>query len=154
MCHRVSLAALDQAADSALALAGLPPWRVAKVYYHLGFHRARYAKLDAMMHEAGLDSPYAERLRAWSAEDTADRLTTFVPCADFFEVRDAALRAHATQVDPAGHWFAVPMAIQQKGWPTEDYQLVSSTVPTTIPEDDLFAGLAHPGPGATGRATA
>ena len=33
------------------------------------------------------------------------------------------------------------LAIQQAGWPTEDYQLVVSKVPTMIPEDDLFAGL-------------
>jgi len=144
MCHRVTMAALDPAADLDYLPGEGVPWRVAKVYYHLGFHRARYAKLDAMMHEAGLDSPYGERLRARSGGDAADRLTTFVPCADYFEVRDAALRAHATQVDPQGHWFAVPMAIQKKGWPTEDYQLVRSDVPTSIPEDDLFAGLAFP----------
>jgi mycothiol S-conjugate amidase len=56
-------------------------------------------------------------------------------------VRDEALRAHATQIDPDGPWFGVPLAIQQAGWPTEDYQLVVSKVPTMIPEDDLFAGL-------------
>ncbi len=69
------------------------------------------------------------------------RLTTFIECAKYFPVRDEALRAHATQIDPDGPWFAVPLAIQQAGWPTEDYQLVVSKVPTMIPEDDLFSGL-------------
>jgi mycothiol S-conjugate amidase len=65
-----------------------------------------------------------------------------VPCGEFFETRDDALRAHATQVDPDGFWFAVPLAIQQKVWPTEDFQLVRSTVGPIGPEDDLFAGIS------------
>jgi mycothiol S-conjugate amidase len=69
------------------------------------------------------------------------RLTTFIPCSDYFEVRNDALRAHASQVDPDGRWFAVPTAVQQVGWPTEDYELVSSVVPVQLPEGDLFAGL-------------
>ena len=45
------------------------------------------------------------------------------------------------RIDPDGFWFAVPLAIQKLGWPTEDYQLVKSMVPVTLPENDLFAGL-------------
>ena len=64
-----------------------------------------------------------------------------MPCGEFFEARDDALRAHATQVDPDGFWFAVPLNIQQKIWPTEDYELVKSHVDTRTPEDDLFSGV-------------
>ena len=92
------------------------------------------------MHEQGLDSPYRERLASWPEDPTqAARLTTFIPAGDFFEVRDDALRAHATQVDPNG--FAVPLALQRKAWPTEDFQLAQSHVPSTLPEDDQFAGI-------------
>ena len=56
-------------------------------------------------------------------------------------MRDDALLAHATQIDPDGHWFAVPLEVRAEAWPTEDYQLVRSFVETTTPEDDLFAGL-------------
>jgi mycothiol S-conjugate amidase len=56
-------------------------------------------------------------------------------------VRDDALRAHATQVDPDGRWFHVPMEIQQRVWPTEDYQLVRSLVGAITEEEDLFAGI-------------
>ena len=62
-------------------------------------------------------------------------------CADYFGVRDQALLAHATQIDPDGFWFAIPHEIQAEAWPTEDYQLVDSKVETSVPEDDLFAGL-------------
>ncbi|MDR1449704.1 MAG: mycothiol conjugate amidase Mca [Propionibacteriaceae bacterium] len=144
MTHRVTMAALDLAADPAALPAAGPAWIVPKVYYQMGFHRRRFAKLDRLMHERGLVSPYADRLRDWQEDEMADRLTTFVPCADYFEVRDKALLAHATQVDPDGPWFAVPLDIQKAGWPTEDYELVRSTVPTALPESDLFAGLACP----------
>ncbi len=142
MCHKISMAAVRLAADpTALPEAG-PVWQVLKVYYHMGGHRNRFLRLDQLMHEHGLPPVYAERLTQFPDDHKAYRLTTFIPCADFFTVRDDALRAHATQIDPDGHWFAVPMEIQKKGWPTEDYQLVLSTVPTVIPEDDLFYGIA------------
>jgi len=66
-----------------------------------------------------------------------------VPCGEYFEVRDDALRAHATQVDPDGFWFAVPLEVQRKVWPTEDYELARSLVGDTVPEDDLFAGVSE-----------
>ncbi len=64
-----------------------------------------------------------------------------MPCADFFETRDRALIAHATQIDPDGGWFRVPMEIQRKVWPTEEYELSKALVPTSLPEEDLFAGI-------------
>ncbi len=143
MCHRVTMAAVEAAADPAVWPGHGPAWQVLKVYYHMSFHRQRYAKLDQLMHESGLDSPYRERLRDWDVDEHADRLTTFVPCAEYFPVRDHALRAHASQIDPEGPWFAVPLAIQQAGWPTEDFQLAKSMVPVDLPEDDLFAGIGE-----------
>jgi mycothiol S-conjugate amidase len=68
-------------------------------------------------------------------------MTTSVPCGEFFGVRDQALLAHATQIDPDGPWFHVPREIQQHAWPTEDFELVTSHVETRIPENDLFAGI-------------
>jgi mycothiol S-conjugate amidase len=64
-----------------------------------------------------------------------------VPCGDFFEVRDEALKAHATQVDPDGFWFRCPLDVQQAAWPTEDYHLARSVVDSELPEDDLFTGI-------------
>ena len=68
-------------------------------------------------------------------------MTTRVDCADFFELREAALKAHATQVDPEGTWFAIPRTTHQQVWPTEDFELVASRIPFSLPEDDLFAGV-------------
>ena len=64
-----------------------------------------------------------------------------MPCAEYFPQRDDALRAHATQVDDDGWWFNVPMELQQRAWPTEDFQLARSELDVELPEDDLFGGI-------------
>ena len=98
--------------------------------------------LHEMMTEQGIESPYGEWLDAWvDKPEDAGRVTTPVPCAEYFAVRDQALIAHATQVDPTGRWFACPLELQQEVWPTEDFQLARSLVDTVLPEDDLFAGV-------------
>jgi uncharacterized proteins, lmbE homolog len=73
--------------------------------------------------------------------DIMARVTTQVPCAEYFDVRDDVLRAHATQIDPAGTFFGTPVDVQQKLWPTEEFELAATRVRTSIPEDDLFAGI-------------
>ena len=73
--------------------------------------------------------------------DDSHRITTRVPAADWFEVRDRALLAHRTQIDPYGLWFSVPADVQRSIWPTEDFELARSMVQSSLPEDDLFAGL-------------
>ncbi|MGO4956542.1 mycothiol conjugate amidase Mca [Luteococcus sp. Sow4_B9] len=141
MCHKVTMAAVQQAGDPNQHANLGPTWQVQKLYYHMGFHRLRLAALDAAMHEKGLDSPYVERLAKWEDFEYEKRITTRIDCGEYFPVRDAALKAHATQIDPDGPWFAVPTEVQQQVWPTEDFELVFSQVPTALPEDDLFAGL-------------
>ena len=144
--HEVSVDAFEAADDPERFPEAGEPWRPLKLYYQLGFHKPRIEALDAAAVAAGLEPPFAEWLANWEdkPEDEA-RLTTRVHCADYFHVRDAALRAHATQVDPDGRWFSIPLPLQQRAWPTEDYQLARSHVETSLPEDDLFAGIRPTG---------
>jgi mycothiol S-conjugate amidase len=142
MCHKVSVAAFDAAGDPDRYPEAGEPWQPLKLYYHMSFSLARISALHEAMLAAGIESPYAEWLVKWDpARDKGHRVTTRVPCAEYFEVRDDALRAHATQVDPDGPWFHVPLAIQQESWPTEDYELARCLVERSDPEDDLFAGV-------------
>jgi mycothiol S-conjugate amidase len=142
MCHKVSVAAFDAAGDPDRYPESGEPWQPLKLYYHMSFSLARISALHEAMLAAGIESPYAEWLVKWDpARDKGHRVTTRVPCAEYFEVRDDALRAHATQVDPDGPWFHVPLAIQQESWPTEDYELARCLVERSDPEDDLFAGV-------------
>ena len=118
------------------------PWQPLKLYYHHAFHRERTQALHDAMVARGLESPYAERLAEWKPDpEHAARITTRVPCAEYFPVRDRALLAHATQIDPDGAWFACPLEVHQDAWPTEDYELARSLVDSERPEDDLFAGV-------------
>jgi mycothiol S-conjugate amidase len=142
MCHLVTMAALDAAAESGHRPDLGQPWQTAKVYYHRGFNLPRFEALHAATLAAGLESPFQEWLDEWvDRPEDADVVTTRVPCAEHFGVRDDALRAHATQIDADGWWFKVPLPIQAEAWPTEDFQLVRSIHPAQLPEDDLFAGL-------------
>ncbi len=145
MCHSITMAAWAAAGNPEAYPDRGAPWAPLKLYYQFSFHRERFLALNEAMVHQGLESPYAERLKEWQEDPRHEaRLTTKVPCADYFDVRDRALLAHATQVDPHGPWFSVPLELHQKAWPTEDYELVQSRVETTIPEDDLFAGIARP----------
>ena len=141
-CHEVSVAAFEAAGDPDRFPDAGEPWQPLKLYYNLTFHKSRLEKLHQAMLAAKMESPYAEWLVSWEDKpEDAERLTTSVLCAEWFPVRDAALIAHATQVDPTGRWFAVPVGLQQETWPYEDFQLARSLVDTTLPEDDLFAGV-------------
>ncbi|MGH3356774.1 MAG: mycothiol conjugate amidase Mca [Nocardioidaceae bacterium] len=141
-CHEVTMAAWEVAHDESAYPDLGEPWQPLKLYYHHSFHRERTQALHDEMERRGMESPYAKRLAEWKPDPVhAARITTRVPCADYFPVRDQALLAHATQIDPEGHWFAVPLDVHQKAWPTEDYELVHSRVDVRPPEDDLFAGV-------------
>jgi len=144
MCHKVSVAAFDAAADSDAYPEAGDPWQTSKLYYDIGWSKERVEALHVAMIERGLESPYEEVMQRWFEHEEKRRvptLTTRVPCADWFERRDAALIAHATQVDPNGWFFKVPLDVQREAWPTEDFELVRSFVDTSVPEDDLFAGV-------------
>ncbi|WP_412540522.1 mycothiol conjugate amidase Mca [Longispora sp. K20-0274] len=143
MTHKISMVAFDAAGDPERYPEAGEPWTPAKLYYNMGFFKKRLLALHEAMLAEGLESPFADWIdsgRAWM-KDKGDRVTTSVDAGEFFGVRDDALRAHATQVDPEGFWFGIPMEIQLKIWPTEDFQLVRANVPTTLPESDLFAGV-------------
>jgi mycothiol S-conjugate amidase len=87
MCHRVSVEAFDAAGDPDRYRGLGEPWQPLKLYYHMGFNRSRLAALHEAMLAHGLESPFAEWLQRW--EDRADqsrRITTRVPCADYFEL--------------------------------------------------------------------
>ncbi len=144
-CHEVTMAAVAEAADPAAHPELGDPWQVAKVYYNHQFSRGRVTSLHLAMIDADLDSPYHDWVKDIERRpDDSARITTKVPVAEWFTVRDDALRAHATQIEPDGRWFAVPLEVQQAVWPTEDFELAVSTIETSLPEDDLFAGLREP----------
>lgn len=149
MAHRVAVEAFEAAGDPDRYPETGPAWEPSKLYYDRAFSPERFRALHFALEEAGLQSPYAERLAAWLETDAEGHTpppgthptTTQIDCGDYFEARDDALRAHRTQVDPLGFFFAVSPELQRKVWPWEDYSLIEARVPVEFPEKDLFAGL-------------
>lgn len=143
-CHQVSVAAYEAAADHVQFPDEGDPWSISKLYYGHGFLRRRMQLLQDEFAKYGEVGPFEKWLQHWDPEHDpfANRVTTRVECADFFEQRDQALLAHATQIDPNGDFFRAPIEWQQRLWPTEEYELARSRVPVTLPETDLFTGVS------------
>jgi mycothiol S-conjugate amidase len=139
--HELSMYAWDAAADPARYPGQGDPWRIPKVYYDRIFNSHRVERMHEALVAAG--DPRAGELaevRGWMAERPY-LATTQVPVGDYLDIRDAALRSHASQVAPDDRFFFWPNDVQREAWPFEDFQLVESSVETTLPESDLFAGL-------------
>ena len=142
-CHEVSMAAWDAAGDPEAFPDAGEPWTPLKLYYTHGFIRDRIHAFSEEFEKAGEESPFKEWLSKWKRNqgDMMARVTTQVECAEYFPQRDDALRAHATQIDPNGFFFAVPLEWQQRLWPTEEFELAQTRVKTDLPENDLFTGI-------------
>jgi mycothiol S-conjugate amidase len=140
--HVVTYEALEQAADAERTPAGQVAWVVPKVYYDRGFSPERSRLLHEAMQARGVPSPFGEWLERERARPRrSNPPTARIDAGGFFAARDAALRAHATQIDPDGFFFAVPRDLEREVWPWEEYELAHSTVEVNLPEDDLFTGL-------------
>lgn len=141
--HEISVYAREAAADPGRYPDAGPAWQIEKLYYERIFNGPRMNALYAALLETDPDNPIIAELadmRRWF--ERPDLATSHVPVGDFLEIRDAALRAHASQVAPDSSFFFWPNALQKAIWPYEDYQLVDSRVSSELPEDDLFAGIA------------
>ncbi|MBP0450484.1 mycothiol conjugate amidase Mca [Kitasatospora sp. RG8] len=147
MTHQVTVEAFEAAGDAHRYPEEGEPWQPSKLYYHLALSRAWFQTLHDAMTAHGVDSAMGGLLADWPDTPPALATTTRIRCAEWFAVRDAALLAHATQVEPGAGFMAHPRDIEREAWPTEDYHLARSRVRTALPEADLFAGLR---PGESG----
>jgi mycothiol S-conjugate amidase len=140
--HDISVPAFERAADPYWYPEAGEPWQPLKLYYTV-WSRRRMLGLHEKFLELGLESPFGEdwmeRMRNLEHDD---RVTTLVPIADHYDVREKALLAHATQVDPESpFWFGLPTEVARDVHPWDDYILARSLVDSEPPEDDLFAGI-------------
>lgn len=141
--HEISMYAFEAAADPARYPEAGEPWQISKVYYDRIFNSNRVEAIYELILATDPLTPHLARLeemRQWM-KNRPNLATTHVPVGDFLEVRDEALRAHASQVAPDSAFFFWPNDLQRKAWPYEDFQLVVSRVASEPPESDLFAGI-------------
>ncbi len=140
--YDVSAAAFEAAGDpERFPDAGAPfqPQKLYAVVWPVQRARAMHAKFL----ELGLESPYDAE---WLARIDAfvDTSTAKISIEGHGHVRDLALKAHATQIDPTSTWwFGLSPEVSASLHPYEHYQLLRSRVEVTPGiEDDLFAGIS------------
>jgi mycothiol S-conjugate amidase len=141
--HEISVIAFDAAGDPDRFPDAGEPWQPLKLYYS-GWSWRRMWAMHQRMVELGIESPMSEERLKWMEEamNEPDRNTTSVDITGFANVRNEALLAHRTQVDPNNKmWFGLPDEEQLEIHPYDEYVLARSLVDTTLPEDDLFAGV-------------
>lgn len=137
--HDISLPAFAAAGDAEAYPEAGEPWQPSKLYYTV-WSRARMVATHEKFLELGLESPFTDEWFKRPSQD--DRITTQVSLEGYEDVRIEALLAHGTQVDPnSPFWFGLPRDVSRQIHPFDDYVLAQSRVPTSVPEDDLFAGL-------------
>ena len=138
--HEIAWAAFDAAADPDFHRELGAPHEVAKLYNTV-WPAKRMLGLHEAYLEQGLESPYSkEFLERFSR---AEPFTTTIDITGFERVRDEALLAHATQIDPESKWwFGLPEEVRDAVHPFEHYRLARSRVGgLDVVEDDLFAGV-------------
>lgn len=143
--HEISVIAFEAAGDPDRFPDAGSPWQPLKLYYSAWSVRRMLAMHQRML-ELGLESPLTEeRLAGMREAADSDRTTTSVDISDFAHVREDALLAHRTQVDPQSpFWFGLPREENRSLHPFDEYVLARSLVDTSLPEDDLFAGIRSP----------
>ncbi len=137
--HDVSVPAFEFAGDPNRYPDLGDPWQPLKLYFTT-WSRKRVERFHAAFEEHGLESPYGDW---WFRRPSHDHLiTTKVPIRDHWQARCDALRAHATQIDPASpFWFGLPDNVAGEIYPWDDYVLAESFVggpPEGELERDLF----------------
>ncbi len=145
--HRVAMVAVEAAADPTFRPELGRAWAVAKVYWCCVPRSLLQAGIDALA-AAGEEAMFGGVTDAaqipFSVPD--EEVTAAVDGRAFAGAKDAALRAHATQITVDGPFFALSNNLGQEVLAVEHYRLVrgergpAGAGPEGW-EDDLFAGL-------------
>jgi len=140
--HEVTMAAVDAAADPAQYPDAGEPWQVSKIYY-TAWSFKRVVLMHEKFLELGLESPFsADWFKDRKPDETENQMTTQIYLGGFENVRQDALLAHATQIDPTSKfWFGLPPEVMRDIHPYDDYVLARGPRGEGEVETDLFAGL-------------
>lgn len=142
-CHEISKLAWEVSGDAEAYPEAGAPWAMSKLYYESIFNPERMVRVYETLRERDPDSPLIAQFEGMMERfmNRPTDVTTRVEVGQYFEKRDEALRAHASQVAPDSSFFFWPNALQREAWPSEDYRLAASRVATSEFETDLFQGI-------------
>jgi N-acetyl-1-D-myo-inositol-2-amino-2-deoxy-alpha-D-glucopyranoside deacetylase len=141
--HRVAVAAFEAAGDAGRFPEAGEPWQPTKLYYTAipqSFLRLGFDALKEMGEEAPFGATSPEEL---SFGDPDETITTRIDARDHLEAKVEAMRAHATQIQVDGPFFALSNNVGQRAFGYEHYRLIRGGTPAPAGEmeDDLFAGI-------------
>lgn len=144
-CHEISRIAWEVSGDAEAYPEAGEPWVIDKLYYESIFNPERVVRVFETLRERDPESPLLVQYEGMLQRflDRPTDVTTRVNVGRFFEQRDEALRAHASQVAPDSSFFFWPNELQREAWPSEDYRLAASRVATSEFETDLFQGITE-----------
>ncbi|WP_449277717.1 mycothiol conjugate amidase Mca [Leucobacter sp. GX24907] len=142
-CHEISRLAWELSGDAQAYPDAGPAWAISKLYYEEIFNPERVRTVYQWLVDQDPESPLLEQFSYLNerAVTRTNYSTARIEVGRFFERRDEALRAHASQVPPDSPFFFWPNELQRQAWPFEDYRLAASRVATTEFEADLFQGI-------------
>jgi N-acetyl-1-D-myo-inositol-2-amino-2-deoxy-alpha-D-glucopyranoside deacetylase len=139
--HRVTVAAVEQAADPAYAPETGEPWTVAKLYW---------TAFPKSVLQAGIDHLKASGETNFFGADSADDLpfgipdeqvTTEIDARAHLDAKVAAMRAHASQISVDGPFFALSDNVGQQAMGREFYVLAKGVRGVASGrEPDVFGG--------------
>jgi N-acetyl-1-D-myo-inositol-2-amino-2-deoxy-alpha-D-glucopyranoside deacetylase len=144
MAHRVAMAAADRAAQPG---GDGEPWTIEKIYWAALPKSVLQRGIDAL--RAAGDLTFFDGVE--SADDLPmgnpdDEVTTAVDGHDFAAAKDAAMRAHATQIAVDGPFFALSNNVGMELLGIEYFRIARGAPGGERDDDgretDLFAGVA------------
>ncbi|MDP9181533.1 MAG: N-acetyl-1-D-myo-inositol-2-amino-2-deoxy-alpha-D-glucopyranoside deacetylase [Actinomycetota bacterium] len=143
--HRVTVAAFERAGDPSYGEA--EAWKPSKLYYTAFPKSVLQAGIDRLKetgHENFFGVESADDLPFGTPDDV---VTTAVDATGFLESKLQAMRAHATQIEVDGPFFALSNNLGQEAWGVEYYVLArcdsdGDRASRDERETDLFDGVA------------
>lgn len=105
-----------------------PPWEIPLLLAPTFTARRAAALLEAgeAIGGSSMDADLRERLAARSGDRDDPSVMVSVNVSGYIARARRALRAHVTQIDPDGHWFAVPLDVIEAVYPYEDFAVLAA----------------------------
>jgi LmbE family N-acetylglucosaminyl deacetylase len=172
--HDVAIRAFERAGDPAAypsqlapehggtgpaeADGGLAPWTPLKLYEQAipaSTRNAMRERLEAAGERSWWSEPEGaseEELAEWRAQVGKmlvpdEQVTTWIDIDGVLDRKWSAINRHVTQMSKDNPFLRFGVDAWREFWPRESYILREARVPTTLPEDDVFAGLDGTAPG-------
>jgi N-acetyl-1-D-myo-inositol-2-amino-2-deoxy-alpha-D-glucopyranoside deacetylase len=141
--HRVAVSAYDAAGRPGRFPDAGEPWQPSKLYY-TSFPKSVLAMAYERLKELGEEAPFgAASPEEMPFGDPDETVTTRIDASPYLEQKMAAMRAHATQIQVDGPFFALSNDVGQGLFAVEYYRLIKGGPAPALGqvEDDLFAGV-------------